>query len=57
MVNNSFDIAYINLKLPSKAKCGDSFKIEYIADEKLLICMVCDGVGSRPADYLGFVNI
>lgn len=52
MVNNSFDIAYINLKLPSKAKCGDSFKIEYIADEELLICMVCDGVGSRPADYL-----
>ncbi|MEI6554620.1 MAG: protein phosphatase 2C domain-containing protein [Paludibacter sp.] len=47
-----FDTAYINLKLPSKAKCGDSFKIEYIADEELLICMVCDGVGSRPADYL-----
>ena len=49
---NLFDTACINLKLPSKAKCGDSFKLEYVEEEELLICMVCDGVGSRPADYL-----
>jgi len=52
MDNNFFDTAYINLKLPSKLKCGDSFKFEYVEEEELLICIVCDGVGSRPADFL-----
>jgi len=51
-----FEAAYINLKLSSKAKCGDCIKIEYIADEELLICVVCDGVGSRPADFLASGN-
>lgn len=34
-----------------KAKCGDSFAIEFIEEERLLVLTVADGVSSSPCDW------
>ncbi len=50
--NEHFDIAFSSIKKPSKSRCGDHISIEFLENESTLIAMVCDGVGSRSADYL-----
>ncbi|MCK9437288.1 MAG: hypothetical protein M0Q12_08790 [Synergistaceae bacterium] len=52
LINEHFDIAFSSVKKPSKSRCGDHLNIELLENESILIAMVCDGVGSRPADYL-----
>ena len=51
-IKNNFEMAYTSIRNPSKQKCGDHFKVDFLDDESILIATVCDGVGSRPADYL-----
>jgi len=47
-----FDIAFSSIKRPSKIRGGDHLSIDFLENESILIAMLCDGVGSRPADYL-----
>jgi serine/threonine protein phosphatase PrpC len=47
-----FDIAFSSIKRPSKVRGGDHLSIDFLENDSILIAMVCDGVGSRPADYL-----
>lgn len=51
-IKDYFGLAYTSVKRPSKLRGGDHFKVDFLEEESLLIAMVCDGVGSRPADYL-----
>ena len=51
-INENFDIAFSSIKKPSKLRCGDHIGIEFLDEESILIAMVCDGISSRPADYL-----
>ncbi|HHT23015.1 MAG TPA: protein serine/threonine phosphatase 2C family protein [Bacteroidales bacterium] len=52
LLTELFDIAFLSIKKPSKSRCGDHLSIEFLDNESTLIAMVCDGVGSRSADYL-----
>ena len=51
-ISEHFDVAFTSIKKPTKSRCGDHLKIKFLENESVLVAMVCDGVGSRPADYL-----
>jgi len=50
-MNNQFDVFGINLSKKDKSKCGDYFLHKTFQD-KFIVLVVADGVGSRPCDWL-----
>jgi serine/threonine protein phosphatase PrpC len=47
----NFDIAALSICNPNKTKCGDAYQIFDDTEEKLLILVLADGVGSCVCDW------